>query len=192
MFEIEMKFKVDDVEQYRRQLRDQFGVEFGAVREESDLFFQHNERDFRETDECLRLRVSSRGMFVTYKGPKLDSQTKTREEIELPVEACVLREETVLQWRTLFERLGFKAVAQVVKKRSSVSLDCNGMDYDVTLDEVPELGFFTEWETSCCSESELDEKRSSLLKLVSQFNLGISIRKSYLELISGSATEYNG
>ena len=182
MFEVEAKFKIRDVEQYRQQLREQFGVEFGPVREESDLFFQHMTRDFRQTDECLRLRMSPCGIFVTYKGPKLDGTTKTREEIELPVGGFASEQQTLDQWQTFFERLGFKAAAKVVKKRCSTIVEWATVTYEVTLDELPGIGFFTEWETVCDSEDKIAESRANLLKCVSMFDLGDSIRKSYLEL----------
>ncbi|MDD3586395.1 MAG: class IV adenylate cyclase [Thermoguttaceae bacterium] len=184
MFEVEAKFKIPDVQLYCQQLQEAFGVEFGQPHEESDLFFQHMTRDFRQTDECLRLRVSPNGAFVTYKGPKLDVSTKTREEIELPIGGFASPKQTVRQWQTFFERLGFKAVAKVIKKRRSVSVQRGDTMYQITLDELPCIGFFTEWETMCESEAQIADCRGKLLDCVSVFHLGDSIRKSYLELQS--------
>ena len=50
-----------------------------------DEYFNHPCRDFAVTDEALRLRKDPDGK-MTYKGPKLDRTTKTREEIEMDID----------------------------------------------------------------------------------------------------------
>ena len=58
----------------------------GETVRETDLYFNGGDRDFRRTDEALRLRrVSSGGeenVLLTYKGPKEDPRSNTRREYE--------------------------------------------------------------------------------------------------------------
>ena len=43
-----------------------------------DLYFNSPLRDFKESDEALRIRIKEEGARLTYKGPKLDKETKSR------------------------------------------------------------------------------------------------------------------
>ena len=81
-FEVEQKFALDSVAEVEQRLA-HWGAGSG-VSEQSDLYFNHPARDFAKTDEALRLRSVGDEHFITYKGPKLDATTKTRQEIELP------------------------------------------------------------------------------------------------------------
>lgn len=83
-YEVEQKFWVDDLRAVERELA-QLGVRLGEVIEQVDCYFAHPARDFAETDEALRIRRSGSDCFLTYKGPKIDATTKTRQEIEIPL-----------------------------------------------------------------------------------------------------------
>ena len=48
-----------------------------------DCYYAHPVRDFAASDEALRLRQVGENNYITYKGPKLDTTTKTRREIEI-------------------------------------------------------------------------------------------------------------
>ncbi len=83
-FEVELKFSIPDADDMTLQLLAR-GARRGGIVEQSDLYFQHPSRDFRQTHEALRLRKTRDGVRITYKGPIIDTRTKTRREIELPV-----------------------------------------------------------------------------------------------------------
>ena len=83
MFEVEQKFRVDGFAEIETHLA-RLGAEIENPIEQVDTYFAHPQRDFAATDEALRIRQVGDENFVTYKGPKIDSQTKTRREIELP------------------------------------------------------------------------------------------------------------
>lgn len=85
MFEVEMKFRVQNIVEFITILAQKYSAHFDPEVIETDLFFQHPVRDFAKTDECLRLRCRHNELMITYKGAKIDSLTKTREEIELPL-----------------------------------------------------------------------------------------------------------
>jgi adenylate cyclase class 2 len=151
---------------------------------ESDLFFQHPCRDVVQTDEALRLRKRELpdGTFehsLTYKGPKLDTRTKTRQEIELPVTEPE-------QWESLLTALGFNKLASVQKFRRQTKLIVNHRHVEITLDTLPALPeasrTFLEVETLATAEG-LEECRSLILDIAEQLELGEQIRDSYLKLV---------
>ncbi len=163
--EVEVKFKVEGDVLKRIESIAEFLKE---VREE-DYYFNHPCRDFRESDEALRIRKSD-GVFLTYKGPKVDAETKTREEIEVEIDEF----EKAFK---MLERLGFKFVAKVSKVRRIYALN----DVKVTMDRVEGLGEFVEIELE---SEELEEGKKRIFEIAKALGLKNPIRESYLELLS--------
>src|ERR1051326_8625932 len=83
MLEIEVKFRVDDFTALQQKLAE-LGATLAEERDDADAYFNAPHRDFAQTDEALRVRRIGRRNIVTYKGPRIDKQTKTRTEIEVP------------------------------------------------------------------------------------------------------------
>ncbi|NIO39590.1 MAG: class IV adenylate cyclase, partial [Burkholderiales bacterium] len=76
------KFRVHDDRSLRKSLRE-LGARLVSTFDQRDQYMLHPSRDFRETDEAFRIRVEGESATLTYKGPKMDRQTKTRPEIEV-------------------------------------------------------------------------------------------------------------
>ena len=92
VIEVEMKFAVpDEVEILQHLVK--WKVEFGQSERQVDLYFFHPIRDFADTDEALRIRRTESRVDVAYKGPRLDTTTKTRQEIEVSVSLRFLRKD---------------------------------------------------------------------------------------------------
>lgn len=93
-------------------------TEAGTV-QETDLYLNGNDRDFRRTDEALRLRTvqtlpeGGAQTLITYKGPKIDAQSSSRLELETSVEDFETMKKLLLS-------LGYRA-ALTVKKRAAAS-----------------------------------------------------------------------
>lgn len=193
MIEAEMKFRLDDAPRLIDRLREEFGAEFGTEFEENDLYFQHFGRDFRQTDEALRIRQTGRELRITYKGPKLDAETKTREEIELPLsffdEKSGKKDEKAVHalrddWTRLLTRLGFLPAATVLKMRRAARISYEGLDFIFTLDRFEEIGEFVEIETQVTEPAALESARDRMKRLAEKLSLGDSIRVSYLEMLT--------
>ncbi|MEM4279968.1 MAG: class IV adenylate cyclase [Archaeoglobaceae archaeon] len=161
--EVEAKFRLKEgvLEKIERIAK------FVEEKEEFDLYFNHPCRDFAKTDEALRLRIEKR-VKMTYKGPKVDSETKTREEINVLVDSF---ENTV----KLLESLGFKRFRTVKKTRKIFSIG-NAI---VCVDHVEGLGNFIEIEVGNLAEKEKIFQIAESLG----YSREESIRASYLELI---------
>ncbi len=177
-YEVEQKFPVGGFEAVRARL-EALHARFAEGHEETDLYFNHPSRDFRETDEALRIRRRGGANRVTYKGPKIDTTTKTRQELELDLPAG---EETAAQWTELLETLGFRQVGRVHKRRRKFQVDWQGRTIAGTLDEIDGLGTFVELELVVDSD-EIDAAREAIGALAGQLGLAASERRSYLQLL---------
>jgi len=177
-FEVELKFPLDDESGFLARLAELGGV-WSAEHTETDTYFNHPARDFARTDEALRLRRREGKGYLTYKGPKIDSTTKTRREIELPLP---VGESEIAGWMELLKVLGFLIVGEVRKKRRKARLFWQGRPVEISLDRVEQLGTFVELET-VAETAELDAARKALFTLAEKLGLRHSRRESYLELL---------
>jgi adenylate cyclase class 2 len=150
-----------------------------AVKLEIDVYYQHPARDFAVTDEALRIRRKGCSGFITYKGPKLDSTTKTRREIDLalPDDPAGLA-----GYAELLEALGFTPIAEVRKERRKARVAWQRRQVEASLDDVAGLGTFVELELLTQPE-DVAAARQCLLSLADRLGLAGSERRSYLELL---------
>ena len=141
-YEVEQKFPVADLAEVQARLS-AIGAEISEPRLEVDLYYAHPARDFAATDEALRIRRVGPSNWITYKGPKIDRTTKTRQEIELelPPEEAGAR-----AWAGLLEVLGFRPVAEVRKHRRKALVPWQGRPVEASLDDVQHVGTFVELE----------------------------------------------
>ena len=164
MLEVEVKAKVKGLEKIEKKLKN-LNARFIKTETQEDIYFAHPSRDFSETDEAVRVREINDKFFLTYKGPKVDAETKTREEIEIPVEENII---------VILEKLGFTKWRSVKKERKTYKLN----DLTICLDNVSGLGNFMEIETGNY------ENKNKIFELFRE--LGVDkkdcITKSYAEL----------
>jgi adenylate cyclase class 2 len=138
--EIEAKMKVPDLSPVRVRLQELGGEPRGAV-VETNTFFDTRDHSLLARDQGLRLRHTrdpqshEEVSTITFKGPRLHGQLKSREERELAVGSAK-------DAMALLESLGFLRVLTFQKRRESWMLEgCH-----VELDELPHLGVFVEIE----------------------------------------------
>jgi adenylate cyclase class 2 len=168
MLEIEVKAPADDLARVAEMLR-RMGASGPKVEHQIDAYYAHPSRDFGSTDEALRLRRTDDGAVLTYKGPKVDKDTKTREEIETPVPDP----DAVAQ---ILQRVGFTTVIEVRKERHEYILE----DTVVALDRVHGLGDFVEVEYR---SQDIERGRRRVGQVLRALDLEGNERRSYLELL---------
>ncbi len=178
MLEVEMKFPVADVSRIEAHFRSR-GVQPVATRNDVDLYFNSPDRDFALTDEALRIRRSGEKSFITYKGPKLDADTKTRTEVEI---ALAEGDQTAADCRVLLQSLGYRKVIEVRKRRTLYHLQRDQFDVEICLDDVEELGTFVEIEI-VASNSDAPRAKEVLLAIAEEMGLAESERRAYLQLL---------
>lgn len=170
-----MKAQLGSVEEGRARARALGGAPHG-VEEQRDTYYAHPVRDFAATDEALRLRVvPGKEVELTYKGPKVDAHSKAREERTLALAGAGAGEDAV----RILERLGFRPVATVAKRREAWAVQ----GLEVAFDEVEGLGSFVEVEAPPVPREEVPAARDRVLALLRALGGGEGIRTSYLELL---------
>jgi adenylate cyclase class 2 len=157
----------------------ELGAAPGAPLAQCDTYFAHPVRDFAKTDEAFRLRTVGEHNALTYKGPLVDRQTKTREEIEIPIAPGA---RAARQMAEMLHALGFRAVRSVEKTRQPFHLSWQGREFEFALDTVAGLGEFLEIETQA-DAAEWEAARDALLALAGRLGLKQSERRSYLQLL---------
>ncbi len=177
-FEVEQKFAVDNPATLEQQLV-ALGIHIGPAQLQVDRYFAHPSRDFAKTDEVLRIRRADDDNVITYKGPKISLETKTRREIELPLspKAAGLNDFTAL-----LEALGFTRVAEVRKHRRHATIQHAGRDVALVLDDVDQVGTFCELEL-CCDEQGLAAAQDTIIALANKLGLSDPLRRSYLGML---------
>ncbi len=176
MYEVELKCRADH-ETLRARLADE-----GATRTESrrqvDSYYSAPHRDFAETDEALRIRreepaTGESVTKLTYKGPLVEAESKTREEHETAVD-----DDDALAG--ILSGLGFEPAFVVKKHRTFYELGA----YTVTLDAVEGLGEFVEVERET-DEEGVAAVREEAIEVLETLGLDADdqIRTSYLGLL---------
>ncbi len=140
-------------------------ADFIEEKYEKDVYYSSPIRDFKETDEALRIRYTGDKSILTYKGPKLDKISKSREEFEAVTSGEI---------EEILYKLGYTKVLSVRKKRKIYGYK----DFLISIDDVENLGEYIEVELK--SENLNDIKRIENL-FESLFLVGE--RRSYLELL---------
>jgi len=176
MYEVELKCRADH-EALREHL-DSVGADYVDSRTQNDTYYSAPHRDFAETDEALRIRYEQPAdgepiTKLTYKGPLVEQESKTRKEHETVVDD----DEAITG---ILSGLGFEPAARVEKNREFYALD----GYTITLDSVTELGEFVEIEQET-TEDEIEAVREGAVDLLSKLGVdpGDQIRTSYLGLL---------
>jgi len=194
MIEVEIKIKISNPNQVRNKFEENKGVYKISLHHE-DIYFNMPKglRDFKQTDEALRLRKSIEfnkdnpektqkiNYFITYKGKKIDKTTKTREEIEVKISE-------IEEMKNLLKLLGFREVFTVVKERELYEFLFKDVRIEALIDYLPILKqHFVEVELMTESYEDIEKSRKILFQFLENFGIQKeeSIRKSYLELIAG-------
>ena len=176
MIEVEVKAKIRSFDEMRKKLDEIGAIKIKTERQE-DRYFNSPVKDFAKTDEALRIRETRsderHNLFITYKGPKIDKKSKTREEVEMEIEDAD-------KCSRIFENLGFKEVRTVVKDREYYKYE----NYEISLDNVHGLKPYMEIEISLEDNSDYSKAQESIFELFEKLgkNDGFE-RTSYLELL---------
>ena len=182
MKEIELKAQYDsskrpELEQYLKE----HGFQEVCCFTQQDEYFNHPERDFRITDEALRIRREQHDneavhCCLTYKGTNNSRIGQSRRELETRVE-------DEHKMRRILLALGFRSAAEVKKRRKEYKKE----DLTVCLDELDGLGSYVELEvvlpeTETGSESATENRLREFLSELSFIRPAIE-PLTYLELV---------
>jgi len=198
MYEVEVKVRAEH-ETVRERLAT-LDVRFRGTVTQEDTYYDAPHREFADTDEALRIRreksveagagdgdegtsehdgsgtdAGVETTILTYKGPLVDSESKTRREAETAVEDAEELSE-------ILSALGFTPAATVSKERSVYTASGEGT---VALDRVAEVGEFVEIEFEADGGDGIDAAREHAYGVLRDLGLDPEngIRTSYLGLL---------
>ena len=193
MIEVEIKVRISNHDLIRKKFEENNGIyKISLLHEDTYFNMPKGLRDFKKTDEALRLRKSVEfnkndetkkqviNHFITYKGKKMDLSTKTRKELDIKIE-------DIENMKLLLEELGFQEIFTVKKERELYEFEFKNYYIEALIDYLPILDqHFLEVEFLLDSPKNLKDSTVVLFDFLSLFGIKKeeSIRKSYLELIA--------
>ena len=179
MIEVEIKFRVPDAALIDRLISEGQLV-FAEPVIQRDIYWNHPQRNFRETDEALRIRSTGTENILTYKAPRLDTLTRTRPETEIPFLAGC---ESTERMRSVLLALGFRVIESVEKSRRTAAFQWQGTEIEVALDEVQSLGTFLEIE-AIADERHWQLARDQIVRLAEHWRItDLREPRSYLRML---------
>ena len=179
MIEVEMKAKLANPAAMEQLLMSRGFIKAQYVSEQ-DAYFNGNNRDFRKTDEALRIRIcedietGAKENTLTYKGSKLGSESQTRQEFEVAFENSA-------NMLAILSALGFLHIFEVKKMRKSYTLG----GITACIDHVDSLGDFLELEKLVESKEDYPEAVQELYAWLQRLEISKDslTQLSYLELL---------
>ncbi len=199
MLEVEVKFKIRDNGEFEENLK-KLGANYETDIEHTDTYYNLPEglRNFAKTDEALRLRrirefdiriqetiQETISADLTYKGPKIDTETKTRKEIVTPIEDPIAME-------GILQSLGFRPILTLGKNRRLYSIMRENFHIEILIDKIDHLpGYFSEFEILASDKDEMDKGKKIIFDLMEEigYSKEDSILTSYLELVYSKLVE---
>lgn len=172
MIEVEVKAWIEDLTEIEKRIL-QDNARYVKTLHQKDIYFKHPTRNFAKTDEAIRVRCEDDRSLITYKGPKLDKKSKSREEYEVEIKNPEKMQEILV-------KLDFTPVPSVEKVRRIYEVD----EMIVALDEVKDVGKFIEVEMEAETPDEYKVKRNKILARLKKWSISKNQleRSSYLEL----------
>ena len=150
MREVELKFKVDNVEEVISFL-EKNGCEISSMKCQYDTIYVENLDNVESTEGSVWLRVRKTDDSIELNYKKQSAKKMESEEIEFEVGDY----EKV---NSFLKVLGFKEWVQVNKKRRHSKYK----DYNICIDEVERLGTFVEIEVLVSEDNDVDYEKELL------------------------------
>lgn len=180
MIEVEIKLRINNIDDVKAKLGD-IGFFWDGSEREEDVYFDNASGRIQGNDQAFRVRIITdhiRGKsktVMTFKGKKLDTQTMTRKELE----TSVGNPDTAIE---IIKALGYDPVKPwVVKERENYKRN----DITASIDRVKGLGDFLELEI-LIPDHESREQAMELLEEVLEkvgYSMKDSLQKSYLSML---------
>ena len=179
MIEVEVKVLVKCIKVIEEKLKKAGFIKAKCVKE-SDVYFDNSRNEIKNNDQALRIRSCKdltedvETCFLTFKGPKMDTISMTRKELEMQVESPEVAKE-------IFASLGYTQIYPVIKHRQYYHKNT----ITACLDQVEGLGDFLEFEIVVNREDEKAESLNRLMDMLKELEYGPEdlIRESYLFML---------
>jgi adenylate cyclase class 2 len=187
MLEVEVRYRYADRAALVAKLST-LGAQLAQSRTDVDRYFNPPDRDLKAFDEAFRLRRVGLTNYLTYKGPKRDTETKTRTEIEIPLASG---DETAADAERLLLALRYRPIATVRKERQVYRFARGAFQMEACFDDIAAVGSFIELEIMA-DENDYEAAKSELLRTAAELGLTEKETRSYLGLVLARSHPRNG
>ena len=178
MIEVEVKARINSFGEIETRL-EKLGAKKSKTETQEDIYFASPIVDFAKTDEALRIRTTNNDTFITYKGPKLNKEAKTRKEVEMSVESAK-------KAKDIFTEIGFKEVRTVRKNRKYFTYE----NFEISLDDVEGLKPYMEIEIALEDGTDYSEAQDKIFKLYEKLGISEGFETtSYMELLENNLND---
>lgn len=178
MLEVEIRYRYTDRAALIARLT-AWGATNTQNRTDVDSYFNAPDRDMKAADEAFRLRRVGRMNCLTYKGPKRDTETKTRTEIEVPLGDG---DEIAADTERLLLALRYKPIVVVRKQRQVYQFIRGEFQMEACFDDVELVGPFIELEIMA-EEDQYEAAKGVLLQTAADLGLTEKETRSYLGMV---------
>jgi len=178
MLEVEVRYRTADRDAVIARLRE-WGAVLAADRVDVDHYFNPPDRELKDSDEAFRLRRIGQSNYLTHKGPRIDTETKSRTEIEVPLGDG---DEVAADMERMLRALKFRPVVVVRKCRLVYRFERSGLPLEVCFDDVDLVGSFVELEI-IAPEDEYEAAKTVLLQTAEELALTEKETRSYLGMV---------
>lgn len=162
MREIELKFKIDNLEKLVKELENK-GCDISQLKVQCDTVYVNNINNTESVEGSVWLRVRKENDKIELNYKKQSSKKMESEEIEFEVGSYELA-------NRFLKALGYTPWVEVNKKRRYTKYN----EFNICIDEVEKLGAFIEIEL-LVNEEDKKEYEEELLNVARE--LGIDINK---------------
>ena len=178
MLEVEVKVKISINETMEKLYM--LGYQKGTTVYELDTYFNGDTKDLKKEDKALRIRehrdvdTGVTKYVLNFKGPKVDTETLTREETQFQVPSFKHGE-------IVLSGLGFVPVGNVEKTR--IHMQKEGVR--CCLDRVTGLGEFLEIEIMAEDEAHYEKAVTEIEEVLKSLGLSMTdtVNNSYLSML---------
>jgi adenylate cyclase class 2 len=178
VLEVEVRYRTTDRPGVIARLVS-WGAALAQDRTDIDLYFNPPDRNLKNTDESFRLRRIGETNCFTYKGPKRDAETKTREEIEIPLGDGT---QTAADAERMLIAMGYEPVVTVRKNRQVYRFNRGSFQMEACFDDVELVGEFVELEI-LAPEEQYEPAKAILLQTAKELGLTVKETRSYLAMV---------
>lgn len=180
MLEVEVRYRYADADRATIVARLQAaGAYLSQSRTDIDHYYNPPERELKATDEAFRLRRVGQANCLTYKGPKRDSETKTRTEIEVPLGDG---DEVAADMERMLQALGYRPIVVVRKARQVYRFTRGNFPMEACFDDLEGIGSFIELEIMA-EEEQYQAAKSILFQTAAELGLTEKETRSYLGMV---------
>lgn len=178
MLEVEVRYRTAGRDAVIARLSE-WGASLAADRIDIDHYFNPPDRELKDSDEAFRLRRIGPANFLTHKGPRIDAETKSRTEIEVPLGDG---DEVAADMERMLLALKFRPVVVVRKHRLLYRLERDGFAMEFCFDDVDLVGAFVELEI-LAPDDRYEAAKSVLLRTAAELGLTDKETRSYLGMV---------